>query len=522
MKHNFAEAPSANINRSAFDRTHKHLTTFDEGQLIPVYVDEVLPGDTFKVRMTSFMRLATPIHPTMDTMKLDVHFFFVPLRQVWDNFRKFCGEQVDPGDSIDYTIPICSGASSLANGTNGDYMGLPLNLVLDTTEVSALPFRCLRHIWNEWYRDQNIQDSLAFNTGDGPDNQGATGVHAAPYRRGKRHDYFTACLTQLQKGDAVELPLGTVAPVQGIGTLDGQAPTAASTTVDETGGNTVTYAASWPGSGAGFVQIEEDPNNAGFPGVYADLTNAAAATITQLRQTIAVQQFLERDARGGTRYAELVLSHFGVRFFDVTYRPEYLGGSSSRVQISAIAKTSEDGSDPQGNLAAMGTVVIDGAGFTKSFTEHGYVFGIASARCDLTYQQGLPRHFSRQTRYDFFWPEFAHISEQPVLKKEIYSDGTATDDEVFGYQERHAEYRYFPNRISGQFRSDVGTSLDSWHYAEDFASHPSLNSDFIEQESPVDRTIAVPTEPHLIGDFRVQIMSVRPMPMYGVPGLTRL
>jgi hypothetical protein len=509
MSHQFSQAPSADIPRSSFNRSHGYKTTFDSGYLIPVFVDEALPGDTFTLNPTLFARLNTPIYPLMDNMFLDIHFFSVPIRQIWDNFRKFCGEQATPGASTDYTVPVSNAPATTgySNQTLQDYLGLPTKVA--DFEHSALFTRAYNHIYNEWYRDQNLIDSAVVDTDDGPD----TVTDYVLRRRGKRHDYFTSCLPWLQKGDAVTMPLGTEAPIEhytGLGAMGMMRNAAGDAAITGDVQANVSGQVTTAGTTSYY-----DPNTT----LYADLSSATAATINQLRQSFQIQKLLERDARSGTRYSEIVKAHFGVNFMDVTYRPEFLGGNSTPIQINSVPQTSETGTTPQGTLSAYGTAVSNSGGFTKSFTEHSIVMGIASVRADLTYQQGLNRMFSRSTRYDYYWPALAHIGEQSVLNKEIYIQNTAADEQVFGYQERWAEYRYKPSLITGKLRSNDTATLDAWHLSQEFGSLPGLNQTFIEENPPIDRVVAVPTEPDMIMDCYFNLQCARPMPLYSVPGL---
>lgn len=511
MKHAFSEVPRAEIPRSTFDRSHGYKTTFDAGYLVPIFVDEALPGDTFNVRMTGFARLATPIFPIMDNMFMDTHFFAVPLRLVWDNWQKFNGEQRDPGDSTDYLVPqMVAPAGGYASGSLHDYFGIPVGVA--GLSHSSLWHRAYNLVYNEWFRDQNLQDSLVVDRDDGPDDP----ADYTLVRRGKRHDYFTSSLPWPQKGDAVSIPLGSTAPVIGSGDKIPRFEYSAGS-VDSLGltMTNASQAVSWSSNSSGTALAHWDD-----PKLVADLTEATAATINSLRQAFQIQRMLERDARGGTRYTEIIKAHFGVTSPDARLqRPEFLGGGSSPVNVRPIPQTSStDATTPQGNLAAMGTALLSNHGFTMSFTEHCLIIGLVSVRADLTYQQGLNRMFSRRTRFDFYWPALSHIGEQAVLQKEIFADGTAADDTVFGYQERFAEYRYKPSQITGLFRSNVAGTLDAWHLSQDFASAPVLDSTFIVENPPVDRVIAVPSEPHFLFDSYFQMHCARPMPVYGVPG----
>lgn len=518
-QHLFSQIPSTQIPRSVFDRSHGYKTTFDSGYLVPFYVDEVLPGDSFKLTATLFARLATPIVPFMDNLYLETFFFFVPNRLVWDNWQKFNGEQKSPTDSTDFLIPTVSG-TNVQNQTLWDYFGLPTNVNAEL-KVNALPFRAYNLIFNEWFRDENLQDSLNVPTNDGPDNFSDYNL----VRRGKRHDYFTSCLPWPQKGPGVEISIGGQANVSitGNGTpvFKGFSGTAVAGNLygfpyGSAGGDYITHYVTAP-TEANQILSWGDPALIGK----ADLSAATPISINDLRQAFQVQKLYERDARGGTRYTEILRSHFGVISPDARLqRPEYLGGSSARISINPVQQTSSTNeTTPQGNLAAYGVVSDSFHGFSKSFVEHGYVFGFVNVRADLTYQQGLNRMWSRQGRFDFYWPVLAHLGEQAVLNKEIYAQGTADDDKVFGYQERYAEYRYYPGQITGKFRSTDPQTLDSWHLAQKFVSLPTLSAQFIQDNPPVERVVAVTGEPQFLFDSYIRLKCARPMPVYSVPGL---
>lgn len=528
----FAMVPRADIPRAKY-RIQKSLkTTFNSGYLIPILSEEVLPGDSFNVDMTAFARLSTPIFPVMDNLYLESFFFFIPNRLVWSNWVKFMGEQVDPTDSISFLIPqTTTPVGGYLIGSVYDYFGLPTVGQMNgaqSIEHSVLPLRGYNLVYNDWFRDENLQTHATVSMGDGPDAGPPT---YSLFRRGKRHDYFTSALPWPQKGSiAVPIPAptgyarvvsdtvigGGGAPVLSIGI--GGAPryiTGDGTNVPKWGGTAFETATAsfWnPGStGSGLVA---DLNN---------LTNQTLGTINQLRTAMQIQHYLEQNARGGTRYTELVRSIFGVVSPDARLqRSEYLGGGRNPISINPIAQTSATNADGSlGDLAAFGTSLSHGHGFNGSFTEHGYILGLVNVRADLSYQQGLRRHWSRRTRYDYYVPAFAQLGEQAILNKEIWCSGIdATDDAVFGYQERWSELRYMPSEITGLFRSTAASTLDAWHLSQRFTVLPVLSTTFIVDFPPIARIQAVdqsPVSAEFLFDAFFDIKATRPVPMFSVP-----
>lgn len=542
MKHLFSQIPKAQISRSVFDRSHGWKSTFDSGYLVPFLVDEVLPGDSYKVKFNFLARLSTPIVPTMDNLFLDTFYFFVPYRLLWRHWEQFNGQQDYPGASTDYLVPQTTAPADkgFEVGSLEDYFGLPTGI--KGIKANELAARAYALIWNEWFRDENLQNPINLSTyaeissADGLDDvgmgdRGFTGQHKL-LRRGKRHDYFTSALPWPQKGPGVEIGLAGTAPISGTLPVNQYGLNFCSSDgsvrarFNNVFGNAVSASPDDLSAGQTRISVaSQGVANLNFSGL-ADLSHTTAATINSLRQAFQIQKLYERDARGGTRYTEILRSHFGVVSPDSRLqRPEYLGGSESPVIINPVVQNSATGSNgsatPQGNLAAFGVASSTSAkhGFTKSFVEHGIIIGLLNVRADLTYQQGIPRMFSRRTRFDFYWPVLAHLGEQAILNKEIYAQGNAKDDEVFGYQERYAEYRYFPSMITGKLRSTDPQSLDVWHLSQKFDNLPTLSAQFIEDNPPVNRILAVQDEPQFIIDSYIDMKCARPMPVYGVPGL---
>lgn len=507
-QHMFSRVPSVGINRSTFRRDFNRKMTFDSGYLVPLFIDEALPGDTLNLKLTAFGRLANPIYPIMDNLFLDTFYFAVPYRLVWENWERFNGAQDNPGDSIDYLIPtMTSPLGGYPNGSIHDFFGIPTQV--ENLTHSSLWHRAYNLIWNEWFRDENLQDSVDVPVNDGPDDP----MHYKLLKRCKRHDYFTSCLPSPQKGPAVRLPLTGDATVPASDLfLRGKTSdnVAQLQIVHHNNFSDVYYQ---PGQNGEFLKYDH--------GLHVDLSQVTSVTVNQLRQAFQIQKLLEKDARGGTRYPEILQHHFSVVSPDSRLqRPEYLGGGTNLININPVPQTSStDAVSPQGNVSAYATLKHRDRGFVKSFTEHTLIIGLCCVRADLTYQQGLPRMFSRRIREDFYWPVFQNLGEQAVLNREIYAQGNADDEKVFGYQERYSEYRYKNNEIVGQFRSNFGQSLDAWHLSQYFKNCPTLSKDFIEENVPLDRIKAVADSyPDIIMDCFFKYKCHRPMPVYAMPG----
>jgi len=555
MNHNFSMIPKANMERSVFDRSHGHKSTFKVGYLVPFFRDEVIPGDTFNLRATIFARLSCPLkYPIMDNLFVDTFYFFVPRRLIWEHWQQFCGERDTLAEIMtptEYLVPVLgeddeppSQTTIVEEGSLSDHLGLPLTTEntgarIQLINIDAAYHRSYNLIINEWFRDQNLQEKLVIDRSDGPDL-----TEYALVKRCKKHDYFTSALPWPQKGPAIELPLGATAPVIGNGLSLGLTNSVENFGLYSKGGTPSDIAAGADGynvnlgdaitpsaitvsKAMGVVSGSQLSAESEYvrSGLITVLSSATAATINNLREAFQLQKMLERDARGGTRYIEIIRSHFNVINPDYRLqRPEYLGGSSDRMHVNPVQQTSESTvNSKQGNLTAFATSVANG-GFSKSFTEHGVIIGLVNVRADITYSQGIPREFMRRTRYDFYWPALAQLGEQEIYKGEIYAKGTGTgtdpnDWDTWAYQERFAEYRYKPSQITGLFRPEAAVPLDAWHLSEELSDIPPLNTSWIVDATPITRVLAVAEEDHVIFDSFIQLRTARCMPVYSVPGL---
>ena len=544
-EYNFAQNPQVGVSRSRFQRNSDNKTTFNTGDLIPIYLDEVLPGDTHEIDTACVMRMATPIFPVMDNAFCDFYFFFVPNRLIWEHWKEFMGENKKTAwtPKTEYSIPqVTAPTGGWAEGTLADYLGLPTKV--EGISVSALPGRAYGLIYNEWFRNQNVTqptlvevtDAATTGKNDGSATNDSAITLAKPLKAAKVFDYYTGALPEPQKGEPITIPLSGNAPVK---TYIDKEMTILANKVKE--GSTTSSPWTWGGNKALLIQSEDSSgimsgvatdsytfangttgrtSNRAYVG--ADLSVVNATTINQLRQAFQIQKLLEKDARGGTRYREVLREHFGVISPDSRMQiPEYLGGYRLPINVSQVIQTSStDNTSPLGNTAALSVTTMNKPMFTKSFTEHGFIMGLAVVRTDQTYQQGIERMWSRKGRYDYYWPVLANIGEQAILNKEIYAQGNEKDDEAFGYQEAWADYRYKPSKVTGLFRSNAQQSLDAWHYAQDYNALPTLSTTWMEQgEAEMKRTLAVQSQPDFIADFYFMNKTTRCMPVYSIPGL---
>lgn len=547
----FAQIPEVHISRSTFNRPQNIMTTFNAGELIPFYVDEVLPGDTFRVHTSAIIRQTTPKYPVMDDAYIDMYYFYVPNRIVWDDFKKFMGEAEDKpwAPSKEYAVPKIkiksSGTTKLPEeGTILDYMGIPTKCVSKNNEldINTLPIRGYVKIWNEFFRDQNVDNPASLNTdsinreyktGGGTQETENTENKLAFAENGgfclpvnKMHDYFTSCLPYPQRGPEVALPIQGNAAVKLYKNIELTNEQNPADTIKLYQNGEIYNTTETTGKKPAIVSSTTlQETKSAYLGT--DLGSVTAATINELRNAIAVQHYYEAMARGGSRYREQVRSIYGVSISDKTVQvPEYLGGGRYHVNMNQIVQTSAANTEtntPLGETGAVSITPINEASFTKSFEEHGFVIGVMCVRHDRSYQQGLERFWSRSDRLDYYVPQFANIGEQPVKKREIMATGTATDEETFGYQEAWAEYRYKPNRVSGKMRSNAEGTLDFWHYADDYNTVPTLSQEWMKEgKTEIARTLITQNEPQFFGAIRVENKTTRPMPLYSVPGLEKI
>lgn len=540
----FNQIPEMKASRTRFNRDQTILTTFDSGKLIPFYVDEVLPGDTFNVNTAAIVRMSTPKYPVMDDAFIDFYYFYCPNRILWDDFKHFMGEVEETPwmPSKEYAVPQIKIKGTDAEPKPNersilDYMGVPTKIKKEF-DINALPIRAYVKIWNEFFRDENVDNAAVLKTDDtnvdyafGDENSVQEAENNA-YKGGnllpvnKFHDYFTSCLPYPQRGPAVALPMQGNAPVFGYNTIQDTAKTTDKIILNQP----------WPANGttdflntvkAGKLTGKgtiEGSNYTAEAFLKADLSSVTAATINDLRKAVAVQQYYEALARGGSRYREQVQALWNVTISDKTMQiPEYLGGGRYHVNINQIVQTAANDMSPLGETGAMSVTPINESSFTKSFEEHGFIIGVCCVRHNRSYQQGLERFWSREDRLDYYVPQFANLGEQPVKKKEIMLTGTSSDEETFGYQEAWADYRMKPNRVSGLMRSNATGTLDFWHYADNYSTVPTLSQDWMEEgKNEIARTLVIQDEPQFFGAIRVANKTTRRMPLYSVPGLYKL
>ena len=531
----FAQVPHANIQRARFKRDYSNITTINEGELVPIYVDEILPGDTISLNQNSLIRMSTPLYPVMDNAYCDFYYFFVPCRLLWDHWQNLMGQNDSTywAETTEYSVPQTTAPSGgWATGTIADYMGIPTQVA--NLSVNSMPFRAYARIWNEWFRDENLQQPVVQDMDDENNTGSNTGTNLTdaqngglPLKVGKRHDYFTSCLPAPQKGEPVTIGLAGMAPVAWTDE-NGGALSYGSYVYEDRGSSNSNPLNQNAGEYQISTKLTAQPGASKITGyMKADLSEVSGITINDLRQAIAIQHILEADARGGTRYVELLAHEFGVTSPDSRLqRSEYIGGSCVPININQVIQTSAtDGTSPQGNTAAYSMTTSRDKMVSYSAMEHGYIIGLACIRVDHSYQQGLSRMWTRKGRFDFYHPMLANLSEMAVLNQEIYAQGTAKDTEVFGYQEAWADYRYHPNIVTGEMRSNYAQSLDAWHYADHYEQLPMLSSTWIQEGTEnIDRTLAVQAETshQFIADFYFDQTWTRPLPIYSVPGLSKI